>query len=94
MQVTAGIATLSVNTADIQKVLIRDCIYNIDMLFSKKGVQAFIYIYKKGLGKHRCSSPTCLFYAFCINLLKSKLLRGRGTYMIYRFNKFGWLVGV
>ena len=34
---------------DIPIALKRDCIYNIDMLFSKKGFQAFIYIYFKAL---------------------------------------------
>ena len=46
---------------DIPNALKRDCIYNIDMLFSKKGFQAFIYIYYKSFDVHRCSSPTGSF---------------------------------
>ena len=51
---------------DKQNALKHDCIYNIDMLFEKKGSQAFIYIYDKSFDKHKYSSPTGSFYTFCI----------------------------
>ena len=55
---------------DLPKALKRDSIYNIDMLFVKKGFKAFIYIYYKSTDIHICSSRTSSFYAFCINSLK------------------------
>ena len=55
---------------DNPKALKRDSIYNIDMLFWKKGFQAFIYIYYKSFDMHICSSRTGSFYVFCINRLK------------------------
>ena len=55
---------------DKPKALKRDSIYNIDMLFKKKGFQAFIYIYYKSFDIHICPSQTGSFYAFCINRLK------------------------
>ena len=57
---------------DKPKALKRDYIYNIDMLFWKKGFQTFIYIYYKNFDIHRWPSPTGSFYAFCVNLLKKK----------------------
>ena len=42
-----GKCITAVRGTDIPNALKRDCIYNIDMLVSKKGFQAFIYIYYK-----------------------------------------------
>ena len=55
---------------DLPKALKRDSIYNIDMLFLKKGFQAFIYIYYKSFDIHICSIKPGSFIAFCINRLK------------------------
>ena len=55
-----------------QKALKRDFIYNM-IYSSKKGFQAFIYIYYKIFDKHRCSSPTGFFLAFCINIFFSEI---------------------
>ena len=48
--------------------------------------QAFIYVYYKNFDKHRRSSRTGSFYAFCINRLNRKtqklLIRGRGTSIV------------
>ena len=57
---------------DKPKALKRDSICNIDMLFYKKGFQAFIYIYYKSFDIHICSSRTGSLYAFYINRLKLK----------------------
>ena len=55
---------------DKPNALKRDFIYNIDMLFQKKGFQTFIYMYYKSFDIHICSSRTGSFYAFCNNRLK------------------------
>ena len=46
---------------DKPKALKRDSIYNIDMLFWKKGFQTFIYIYYKSFDIHICSTRTGFF---------------------------------
>ena len=55
---------------DKPNALKRDSIYNINMLFLKKGFQAFIYIYYKSIDIHIFSSWTSSFYAFWISRLK------------------------
>ena len=59
-----------VSTKDKPNALKRDSIYNIDMLFWKKGFQTFIYIYYKSFDIHICSSRTGSFYALCVNCLQ------------------------
>ena len=66
-----NISRISVTiVTDKPKALKHDSIYNIDMLFWKKGFQAFIYISYKSFDIHICSSRTGSFYAFYTNRLK------------------------
>ena len=65
-----GVTVPGNKSKDKEKALKRDSINNIDMMFKKKGFQAFIYIYYKSFDIHVCSSLTGSFYAFCINRLK------------------------
>ena len=64
----------------INKKLSSVTVFIILICFSRKrGFQAFIFVYYKSFDKHRCSSPTGSFYAFCTNF---SLIRGCGTSIV------------
>ena len=61
----------------------RDCIYNIDKLFQKKGFRSFIYLYYKSFDIHKVSVRLAHFTHSASIISNRKiqrsLIRGRGT---------------